>query len=80
MPCRLFGNDRHTRGQGMTEYILVVALVAIGAIAFVSAFGNNVRALLGKAANAIAGQPSGPAPAPVTASPERDLTNFDTPP
>jgi Flp pilus assembly pilin Flp len=64
----------------MTEYILVVALVAIGAIAFIGAFGNNIRALLAKAANAIAGQAGGPTPTAVTASPERDLTNFDAAP
>ena len=44
------------RGQGMTEYIIIVALVAIGAIAVVSIFGNNIRALFGTSANALSGQ------------------------
>jgi Flp pilus assembly pilin Flp len=31
------------RGQGMTEYIIIVALIAIGAIAVYQYFGNTVR-------------------------------------
>jgi len=46
---------RRQRGQGMTEYIIIVALIAIGTIVFVTVFGNNIRALFGTAANAIAG-------------------------
>ena len=47
---------RRQRGQGMTEYIIIVALIAIGAIAVVTLFGNNIRALFGTSANALAGQ------------------------
>ena len=46
------------RGQGMTEYIIIVALVAIGAIAIVTLFGNNIRALFGASADALAGSAS----------------------
>lgn len=31
------------RGQGMTEYIIIVALIAIAAIAVYQYFGNTVR-------------------------------------
>lgn len=31
------------RGQGLTEYIIVVALVAIAAIGIVNLFGNQLR-------------------------------------
>jgi len=34
---------RRIRGQGMTEYIIVVALVAIAAVAAVSFFGAAVK-------------------------------------
>ena len=44
------------RGQGMTEYIIIVALVAIGAIFVVTVFGDNVRALFGASANALQGE------------------------
>ena len=32
-------------GQGMTEYIIIVALVAIASIAVVTIFGNQIRSL-----------------------------------
>ena len=34
---------RLVRGQGMTEYIIIVALIAIAAIAAVGAFGGVVK-------------------------------------
>lgn len=47
---------RRQRGQGMTEYIIIVALVAVMSIAVVTIFGDNVRALFGASANALAGR------------------------
>ena len=47
---------RRQRGQGMTEYIIIVALIAIGAIFVVTVFGDNIRALFGSSANALVGQ------------------------
>ena len=32
-------------GQGMTEYIIIVALVAIASIAVVTIFGNQIRSV-----------------------------------
>ena len=46
---------RGRRGQGMTEYIIIVALIAIAAIGVVSLFGDNIRALFATSANALAG-------------------------
>lgn len=40
----------------MTEYIIIVALIAIGTIAFVTVFGDNLRALFGASSNALIGQ------------------------
>jgi type IV pilus assembly protein PilA len=34
---------QRARGQGMTEYIIIVALIAIAAIAVYQYFGNTVR-------------------------------------
>jgi len=34
---------RHLRGQGMMEYIIIVALIAVAAIAVYSAFGRTAR-------------------------------------
>ena len=46
------------RGQGMTEYIIIVALVAIAAIGVVTIFGDNIRDLFAGATNALAGESS----------------------
>ena len=46
---------RPSRGQGMTEYILIVALVAIAAIGVITLFGNDLRRLFGQSADALAG-------------------------
>jgi Flp pilus assembly pilin Flp len=43
------------RGQGMTEYIIVVALVAIAAIGVYTAFGKTVRGQMAVTAQALAG-------------------------
>lgn len=39
----LFKILRNQRGQGMTEYIIIVALIAIAAIAAFTFFGKTVR-------------------------------------
>ncbi len=48
------------RGQGMTEYIIIVALIAIAAIGVITLFGDNIKALFGMSADALAGQTSVP--------------------
>ena len=49
---------RHsTRGQGMTEYILIVSLMAIASIGIISLYGDNVRRLFAMSADALAGDP-----------------------
>lgn len=49
---------RKNRGQGMTEYIIIVALIAIAGIAVITLFGDNIRKLFGSSANALAGNTS----------------------
>ena len=41
-------------GQGMTEYIIIVALIAIAAIGVVTIFGDNIRKIFGASVNALA--------------------------
>jgi Flp pilus assembly pilin Flp len=50
-------SKRFTRqhGQGMTEYIIIVALIAIAAIAVYQYFGNTVRNQTAAIANELAG-------------------------
>ncbi len=44
------------RGQGMTEYIIITALIAIAAISAVAMFGSTVRSQVGGMAQELGGQ------------------------
>lgn len=48
-------NHHRIRGQGMTEYIIIVALIAIAAIAVYSLFGETVRNQVGGMAQDLSG-------------------------
>lgn len=43
-------------GQGMTEYIIIVALIAVAAIAVYGFFGDTIRAQMGAVTQELAGQ------------------------
>ena len=43
-------------GQGMTEYIIIVAVIAIAAIGVITLFGQNIAGLFGLSADALTGQ------------------------
>jgi Flp pilus assembly pilin Flp len=47
---------RKSRGQGMTEYVIIVALIAIAAIGVITLFGDNIRKLFGASAAALSGE------------------------
>lgn len=49
-------SDIKQRGQGMTEYIIVVALVAVAAIAVYQLFGQVVRSQTAAMARELAGE------------------------
>ncbi len=51
-----FLNDES--GQGMTEYILIVALIAVAAIVVVKAFGTQIVGLFTKSSSKISSQTS----------------------
>ncbi|SDD69144.1 hypothetical protein [Aquimonas voraii] len=46
---------KRIRGQGMTEYIIIVALIAIAAIAVFSLFGGTVRSQMAGMAQEMGG-------------------------
>ncbi len=46
---------KNKKGQGMVEYIIVIALVMIAAIGIISLFGKNIRALFAGAVDALGG-------------------------
>jgi len=66
------------RGQGMTEYIIMVALIAIAAIGIYALFGKQIRAVV----SSMGGQLSGDTAAEtqeidLTGQEEKDVTLGD---
>lgn len=49
-------SSRNVLGQGMTEYIIIVALIAVAAIGVYSFFGEAIRAQMAGMTNEIAGK------------------------
>ena len=45
-----------SRGQGMTEYLIITALIAISAIAVIRVTGNSLKVGFGKVASALQGK------------------------
>jgi Flp pilus assembly pilin Flp len=50
--------SRRQRGQGMTEYIIIVALIAVAAIGVYSYFGQTLRNQTSAIAQEVAGKDS----------------------
>ena len=55
MTTAIVKKNHKRKGQGMTEYIIIVALIAIAAIGVITLFGDNIRKLFGASADALAG-------------------------
>jgi Flp pilus assembly pilin Flp len=49
---------RKSFGQGMTEYLIITALIAVAAIATFAFFGKTIRNQMSGLSNQVAGQPS----------------------
>ncbi|MCW8928685.1 MAG: pilus assembly protein [Gammaproteobacteria bacterium] len=47
---------KRSLGQGMTEYIIIVALIAIAAITVYTLFGKTIRGQVGGLAEELSGQ------------------------
>jgi Flp pilus assembly pilin Flp len=43
------------RGQGLTEYIIIVGLIAVASLTAVTIFGNGIRSLISDSVKALAG-------------------------
>jgi Flp pilus assembly pilin Flp len=46
---------RSEKGQGMSEYLIIVALIAIAAIGVVTVFGRDIRELFSGTTDSLAG-------------------------
>lgn len=76
---------RRIRGQGMTEYIIIVALIAVAAIGVYRLFGDTVRQQMAGLANELSGESGSSArtkakasadKAEAAAQAEKDLSNY----
>ena len=47
--------NRRKLGQGMVEYIIIVAIIALAAIAIFGVFGDTIRAKMGGAVTQLGG-------------------------
>jgi Flp pilus assembly pilin Flp len=65
-------------GQGMTEYIIIVALIAIATIGVITIFGDNIRALFKASTNALAGQNERPETKVFRGNVHKTLQDFST--
>ena len=52
-------NLRRQRGQGMSEYIIITALIAVAGIGIFSAFGDTISSQAAAMAREMAGQDGG---------------------
>ena len=48
--------NRSKSGQGMTEYIIIIAIVAIGSILIIGILGKNIKVAFAKTASAMSGK------------------------
>ena len=60
----------------MTEFIIIVALVAIGTIGIVTAFGQQLRQLFGVSSDGLAGETALATPGHEGAQTSKNLSNF----
>ena len=80
-----FNTKKRQLGQGMTEYIIIVALVSVAAIGVYSAFGEAIRGQMANLTGEISGKGGAAGLATATtaadtaesaASTKKNLSNF----
>lgn len=65
-------------GQGMTEYIIIVALIAVAAIAVTQLFGKTIRAQMAGISQEVAGQDGTASAAAAGAAADQATTEGNT--
>jgi pilus assembly protein Flp/PilA len=63
-------------GQGMSEYLIIVALVAVAAIGVVTVFGRDIRELFAGATDSLAGNQASNTAETAKVSKNKSLKNF----
>jgi pilus assembly protein Flp/PilA len=72
-------NLSNQNGQGLVEYLIIVALIAVGSIAVMSAVGASVQSKFAQVAESLGAQVRGKVQAPVVSEKsyrKKDLKDF----
>ena len=67
---------RSESGQGLSEYLIIVALVAIAAIGVVTVFGRDIRELFSGTTDSLAGNQASNTARKATVKANKNLKNF----
>jgi Flp pilus assembly pilin Flp len=67
---------RAESGQGLSEYLIIVALVAIAAIGVVTVFGRDIRELFAGTTDSLAGNQASNTARKATVKANKNLKNF----
>ena len=73
---RWWSGLRSESGQGMSEYLIIVALVAIAAIGVVTVFGRDVRELFSGTTDSLAGNQATNTAVKANVRQNKSLKNF----
>ena len=80
--CKYFTGIKRRKGQGMTEYIIIVGLIALSAIVIVALFGKQIKAQFSSMTGAMSGTTSEVKSYEGAASTEEatsgELSNYDS--
>ncbi|MEN0058372.1 MAG: hypothetical protein AAGB31_06020 [Bdellovibrio sp.] len=70
--------SKNRRGQGMIEYLIIVAIIAIGSISVMKVVGGNVSVRFANVANVLGGKGKNPSAYEVTDTmvKKKDFSNF----
>jgi Flp pilus assembly pilin Flp len=67
---------RSEQGQGLSEYLIIVALVAVAAIGVVTVFGRDIRELFAGTTDSLAGNQASNTARKATVKANKNLKNF----
>ena len=67
---------RSQSGQGLSEYLIIVALVAVAAIGVVTVFGRDIRELFAGTTDSLAGNQASNTARKATVKSSKNLKNF----
>ncbi|MCB0394527.1 MAG: hypothetical protein KDD25_08200 [Bdellovibrionales bacterium] len=69
---------KNQKGQGLVEYLIIVALIAVASIAVTKVLGQNIQGQLARITNAISSKPGKPRLNPIREGhyKQKDLSNF----